>query len=113
MTANKTEKQVVELLITMKEGVEHLKKELARGEVEGKLYMFTDLMEAFAAVESIITKDGKADKVKAELKELRRCFDVITSAYEKGNTGNVRSYFVFSFKKAFDEWFKLVMKEYN
>ena len=97
----------------MQEGVTHLGKKLSQGEVEGKLYMFTDLMEAFAAVESILTTDGKVDKVKEEVEELRRCFDIITTSYENGNYGDVRSYFVFSFQKAFDKWFKKVMEEYD
>jgi len=110
---NKTEKQVVDLLITMKEGVNHLEEKLSSGEVKGKLYLFADLMEAFAAVESILTADGKVNKVKEEVEELRRCFDIITASYENENFGDVRSYFVFSFQKAFDDWFKHVIKEYN
>ena len=78
-----------------------------------KLYIFTGLMEAFAAIESILTTDGKIDKVKEEVEELRTCFDIITASYENDNYGDVRSYFVFSFQKAFDEWFKKVMEDYN
>ena len=113
MTKTNTDKRVVELLKTMKEGVMHLDKKFSQGKVEGKLYMLTNLMEAFTAIEDTLQKEEKIDKFQEETDELRRSFEIITSSYEENNPGDVRSYFVFSFKKAFDDWFKQVMKEYN
>ncbi len=113
MSKKKNEKQVVELLKTMKEGVSYLDKKFSQGKVEDKLYMFFNLMEAFTAVEDTLNKYGKVEVFKEKTDELRNAFDVITSSYEKDNPGDVRSYFVFSFKKAFDEWYKQIMKEYQ
>ena len=113
MPKKQTEQKIVELLKTMKQGVSHLEKKFSQDEIEQKLYMFSNLMEAFTSIEDALQRNNKAEKFKEETDELRRSFDMITSSYEENNLGDVRSYFVFSFKKAFDEWFKKVMKEYN
>jgi hypothetical protein len=52
MTKKKTSRQIVELLKTMDQGVKHLDKKLAEGKVEENLYLFTDLLEAFTAIET-------------------------------------------------------------
>ena len=110
MIKKKTSRQIVELLKTMEQGIKHLDKKLAEGEVRENLYLFTDLLEAFTTIETLIYKN---EEVKEETAELKRAFSLITESYEQENYGQLRSYFIFGFKKSFEAWFKKVMVVYN
>lgn len=110
MTKKKTDKKIVELLKTMDQGINHLDRKLAEGKVKENLYLFTDLLEAFTTIETLIYTN---EEVKEETTELKRAFSLITESYEQDDYGNVRSYFLFVFKKSFEAWFKKVIAVYN
>ena len=57
MIKKKTSRQIVELLKTMEQGIKHLDKKLAEGKVRANLYLFTDLLEAFTTIETLIYKN--------------------------------------------------------
>ncbi len=102
--------RIIELLKTMKQGVKHLDRKLAEGEIKENLYLFTDLFEAFTTIETQIYENKEIEEQTAELK---RAFSLITDCYEEKDYGKVRSYFLFVFRKSFDNWFKKVMEVYN
>ncbi len=110
MTAKDNSSQIIELLKTMEQGVRHLDRKLAEGKIQENLYLFTDLLEAFSTIETQVQENQELEEPTAELK---RAFSLIADSYEEEDYGKVRSYFIFVFKKSFEDWFNKVMAAYN
>ncbi|MEJ6950188.1 hypothetical protein [Natronospora cellulosivora (SeqCode)] len=108
----KEEKKLLKLAGTMLEAVEHLKKRLAEGKVENNLYLFTDMMEAFALIEEIIYKKENMS-IENMTEDLKKSFAVIISFYEEENYNEIRSYFNFVFLPAFQTWYQKLNDNYN
>ncbi|MUK89034.1 hypothetical protein GMD78_11685 [Ornithinibacillus sp. L9] len=100
-------KQSQNLQETVQEGLEHIQSLLKVGKYEATITLFSDIVQAFATIEStlrVIPKEVVTDDINEMTAKIKETLNIIVSSYEDQNYAKVEEVFQFNLMPRFNKW---------
>ncbi|UOQ85179.1 hypothetical protein [Gracilibacillus salinarum] len=99
--------QSLHLSETIEEGVLHIQSQLKIGELAETFYLFEDVVQAFASIETAVEgldEGFDSASVQTETNKLRQTISLVVDQYEANNIGKVQEILQFSIVPAVKRW---------
>jgi len=99
-------RRIIELLETCLEGLEHAKSKMNEGDFENGIIMLHNMVDYYQAELFLqpLMKDLPANQIERLDEALRNSFDLVTSAYEHGDSAKAVEFMQFSVLPNFKKW---------
>lgn len=100
-------RRIIKLLETCLEGLEHAKSKMNEGDFENGIIMLHNMVDGYYQAELFLQpliKDLPANQIPRLDEALRNSFDLVTSAYEQGDSAKAMELMQFSVVPNFKKW---------
>ncbi|BAU26562.1 hypothetical protein DFP93_10856 [Aneurinibacillus soli] len=100
-------KQTVELSETMSEALEHIKIRVNEGNIESTIQLVDDTMIAFSTIVKSMQRflyKLPPNQIEEHTDMLVKGFQVLTTAYEQGQSGKILEVLQFTILPAYKKW---------